>query len=481
MIALLLFVGDALARAGGGQGYGGGGSSGGGSSGGGGSYGGGGGGDGLGLLLWLIFNYPCIGVPVVIVVIILVVAQKRNASGGQRTVYRAHPEAAPVRGADASFLLPFDANFSLPLFLDLARLVFVRAHEERGRKNWDALRPFVTPEAIRALEQRGAVREVREVVIGSAGLAGAALRGETAVLDVVFHANYTEVTDTARQWYVVERWTYQRAAATPSPGPDRMRALACPSCGNPSETRADGSCTRCDVVITDGRLQWHVSSVTLAERSPLARIALEPGVGVEAGTRAPTLTAPDLAAQMRRFASRHPEFAWAAFRARTEDSFRRVQTAWSARDAGALRPLESDFLYQQHRYWLERYAREGLHNRVEKVEVTEVVPVKLTLDAWLEAFTVRIYASVRDWTEDRDGKVVGGSRDRSRQFSEYWTFIRSTGATSKAADLDHCPSCGAPLDRVSETGVCGYCEAKVTGGEFDWVLATIDQDEAYIG
>jgi hypothetical protein len=34
---------------------------------------------------------------------------------------------------------------------------------------------------------------------------------------------------------------------------------------------------------------------------------------------------------------------------------------------------------------------------------------------------------------------------------------------------------------VSETGVCGYCDAKITGGEFDWVLSTIDQDETYRG
>ncbi len=480
MIALLLLVGEALARAGGGEGFGGGSRS---SGGGGGSYGGGGGGDGLGLLLWLVFNHPVIGVPVVIVVVVVVIAQKRNAGGG-REVYRSHPaELRPARrGVDTSFLLPFDANFSLPLFLDLARLVYVRAHEERGRRNWDALRPFVTPGVITSLEKRGPVREVREVIIGSAGLSGASLEGDAALLTVQFQANYTEVAaDGTQQWLVHERWSFRRTAATSSPGPDRMRALACPNCGNPSETRADGSCTRCDTVINDGRLQWQVTAASLTDRSPLPRIALGPGSGVEAGTRLPTRTAADLGVQMRRFTARHADFQWPDFRSRAEESFRRVQAAWSARDAQALRPLETDFLYQQHRYWLERYAREGLRNHVDDVRVTEVVPVKLTLDAWLEAFTVRIYASVLDWTEDKSGKVVGGSRDGARQFSEYWTFIRSTGSTSNATDLDHCPSCGAPLDRVSETGVCGYCEAKVTGGDFDWVLATIDQDEAYSG
>jgi hypothetical protein len=30
-------------------------------------------------------------------------------------------------------------------------------------------------------------------------------------------------------------------------------------------------------------------------------------------------------------------------------------------------------------------------------------------------------------------------------------------------------------------GACNYCGAHVTNGEFDWVLATIEQDEAYTG
>jgi hypothetical protein len=29
--------------------------------------------------------------------------------------------------------------------------------------------------------------------------------------------------------------------------------------------------------------------------------------------------------------------------------------------------------------------------------------------------------------------------------------------------------------------VCGYCDAKNSTGQFDWVLAGIDQDEAYGG
>ena len=28
-----------------------------------------------------------------------------------------------------------------------------------------------------------------------------------------------------------------------------------------------------------------------------------------------------------------------------------------------------------------------------------------------------------------------------------------------------------PLDRISQAGICGYCDSKITSGRFDWVLA----------
>ncbi len=28
-------------------------------------------------------------------------------------------------------------------------------------------------------------------------------------------------------------------------------------------------------------------------------------------------------------------------------------------------------------------------------------------------------------------------------------------------------------------GICDYCGAKITSGDFDWVLSRIEQDEAY--
>ena len=119
-------------------------------------------------------------------------------------------------------------------------------------------------------------------------------------------------------------------------------------------------------------------------------------------------------------------------------------------------------------------------NRAADVRVSAVQLARIQMDAYYTAITVRIAASMLDWTENAAGDVVGGSKGQPKRFSEYWTFVRTAGSPhAPRENVDSCPSCGAPLDRVGEGGVCGYCEAKITSGDFDWVLAAIDQDDVY--
>lgn len=52
------------------------------------------------------------------------------------------------------------------------------------------------------------------------------------------------------------------------------------------------------------------------------------------------------------------------------------------------------------------------------------------------------------------------------------------GATADPDSTGRCTSRGAPLD-ISMTGVCSYCNARVSTGRFDWVLSRIEQGEVY--
>lgn len=148
----------------------------------------------------------------------------------------------------------------------------------------------------------------------------------------------------------------------------------------------------------------------------------------------------------------------------------------------AARPYETDHLFDTHRFWIERYRQSGLTNRIEALEIEKVIPCKIEQDAFYDAITVRIFASMIDYTmRDADGAVVEGSKTTPRRFSEYWTFIRRSGFDpARRPEPASCLSCAAPIE-VNVAGVCEYCGAHVTSGEFDWVPTTIDQDEDYRG
>lgn len=277
-----------------------------------------------------------------------------------------------------------------------------------------------------------------------------------------------------------ESWSFTRRKGVMSKGPEEITRLACPSCGAPVELTAEGKCTYCSRVVTGGRFHWTVTNRQVLEKRAREPHEITRGGGEERGADLPTLFQPNFAAEQKGFAARYPDFSWPEFEKRVEHVFLKLQEAWSTKRWELARPYESDCLFQMHRYWIERYKREGLTNRLEKVEVEKLVPCHIEQDAFYESITLRVFAGMLDYTTDKKGSVVVGSNKRRRRFSEYWTFIRRVGFSAESKPAGQCPSCGAPL-KINQTGVCEYCESKITTGEFDWVLSAIEQDEVYAG
>jgi hypothetical protein len=489
--ALLLDPVEAWARVGGGQSFGGGSYSGGGGS----SSSGGGDGDLIFFLIWLCLEHPVIGIPVTIVVIIVLVVKARNAKRYQRAEsgsYLPPPAARPssrphqVRrpAVDIAGLQRSDPNFSLPAFLDFAQVVYTRCHHERAKGSLEAVGAYLAQPAQVMLGQRSqGLQEVRDIIFGATRIASAGPRGQHLVVEVHFETNLTEQRGgQAQQLLVTERWTFRKQMGSLSPSPAQLVSMACPSCGNPAETRPNGSCVHCDTPIGAGQVLWQVTETSLIRQEPVKPPPLSFGSGEEAGTRLPTVLDPMLGTQLRAFQTRYPDFQLPAFRQQVRDIFLALQDAWTEGRWERARAYQTDHLYQSHRYWMERYRRFGLRNVLEQVEVLDVTLVRITADAFYESATVRIKARMIDYTVDKGGAVVGGHKSRPRTFTEYWTFIRTAGKSSaRVGDLQHCPACGAPLDKLSQTGVCGYCDAKIASGAHDWVLSSIEQDESYTG
>lgn len=484
---LFLFAPDALARVGGGSSYSGGSSSG---------HGG-----GAGLIIYLIvrllmltFEYPAIGIPLDIIVIGLIILYYKRKGKTPTSVCSADAAVGTTAPAQMSFtqefnqLRRFDPNFSEITFSDFCYALYARAQDARGRGKLDELSPYISDEARGALVQRNPpnLQAVVGVIIGSMNVAGIqGLASPIVQISIVFETNYTEVVGSngskpgEMSYYVRERWVLERKKDALSPPPAQATALHCPRCGAALMKDTNGACAFCGAKIESGEFNWYVRGINLL--SSEARGPLLTSDVPEVGTDYPSVVQPNLQSVMAYFQQNNPAFSWPEYEARVRLIFNELQLAWSTLAWERARPFETDNIFQMHQYWIEAYKRQGLRNALDNFKITSMQPVKLKEDAFYNSITMRIWAEGYDYTIDTAGKIASGSNKKLRRWSEYWTFIRNRNAKPAPARADlNCPNCGAPL-KVNVTGICEYCQGKITSGEFDWVLSKIEQDESYQG
>ncbi len=486
----LAFCAEAMARVGGGQSYGRGGSN-------------GGDGDG-GAIIWLVFElfrlllyltieYPIIGIPLDIIVVAGIIYYfARRTRGPAREFSSAAVSIAPAQqntGGAFALLRRFDPNFSEIVFTDFCYALYAKAHDSRGRgsKVLDLFSPYLSDAARAALLQRNpeGLREVKGIIVGALSIES--VRGlETPIvqISVRFEANYTEVVERAgalseMTYYVNERWDLERKRDVLSPAPAQAAALHCPRCGAALQRDTVGACAFCGVKIESGEFQWYARGIALLNRE--AKGPLLTSDVQEVGTDFPSVVQPSFANVRAEFEQHNPSFSWGDFQNRVRLIFTELQTAWTTLEWERARPHETDNIFQMHQYWIEAYKRQGMRNVLDKFAISAMQPVKISADAFYNSITVRIWAEGFDYTVDREGRVVSGSKNTMRRWSEYWTFIRNRQAKplEKRGDLN-CPNCGAPL-QVNASGICEFCGGKITSGEFDWVLSRIEQDESYSG
>ncbi len=481
LMLALFHASEAYARVGGGESY----------SGGGGSSSGGGSSDSgdaelvyyfFRFLLWLTIEYPAIGIPVDIVVLIIVIRWLRSRNTPERLTISTAPSAVgSAAPAQLEALRRFDPNFSEITFNDFCYSLYAKAHYARGAEDLDRFAPYLSEAARIALRSRNpaGLTEVRGVVVGAMSVTS--MRGiDTPHVEVtvIFESNYTEIAaNRETSFYVKEQWLLERHRDILSPAPEKAKADHCPRCGAALQTRTDGACQYCGVKIASGAFQWYVRAVNL--RTQETRGPLLTSNVPEQGTNRATIYQTGFGHALANFEAAHPEFRREEFELRVRAIAVELQEAWMARDWERVRPLESESLFQMHRYWIDAYIRQRLRNIVADFRVTRVDPVKIDSDAFYESITVRIHAEGRDHTTDETGHVVAGSDLQLRRWSEYWTLIRTRTATDGTRKVG-CPNCGAPV-AVGATGICPYCRGKLTSGQYDWVLSKIEQDESYAG
>jgi predicted lipid-binding transport protein (Tim44 family) len=496
-LALVLHAASAAARPGGGQSFGGRGG------------GGGSGGDGacscafdlVIFLLDLTISHPAIGIPLdVVVLVIVIVAFSQSgrkgtawSTSGNGTGTTAAAEGAalrlrPSRAVRRDLLATVtrhDPDFSLVLFEDFLYALYAAAQEARGKNQLAPLAAYLRPPARQVLAAHGGpasgLTEVRTVVIGALRYLDVQGFGPTTPIQVTveIEANYTEIARGAEHpFYVVERWTLERAPGARSRPPEKASIIGCPNCGAPLSELRGNQCRYCQQTVDTGQFDWMVTGIE--EKDRLERPPQLTSDSDEGGTDLPTVIDPEAGARMQALTRRDPSFQWTPFLSRVSTIFAELQPAWSTLEWTRARPFVSDPLFQMLAYWIESYRASHLRNVTENARVIGIEFSSMVSDRYYDAITVRVRALGLDYTIRDDGQLVSGSRTRERIYTEYWTLIRGASARTRTVGDKACPNCGAPLS-INMAGSCTHCQAKVTSGNFDWVLSRIEQDEAYTG
>jgi predicted lipid-binding transport protein (Tim44 family) len=208
--------------------------------------------------------------------------------------------------------------------------------------------------------------------------------------------------------------------------------------------------------------------------------ALYSGTVEERGGDRPTIVDPGCDARLAELRTRDPAFDASAFVARVRLVFDGLQRSWSSHSLEHVRAFVGDNLFEGLAAQIDQQTAASVRNVTENARVLRVDLANVLSDAYFDAITTRVFATGLDYTLDARGSVVAGSRTRERPYTEYWTFLRARGRSAPTRTDPVCPNCGAPL-RVNAAGHCEYCRAKITTGEFDWVLSRIEQDDAYSG
>ncbi len=500
-VALVLSGGLALARPGGGQGFSGGSRSGGSSSGsrssgssGSRSSGSSGGGSSSG------GSFSPLGLLVILLILgIVAIAQALSRRGqsnwssglpeGGRYPLPHRPPTPPRPALSARNRLrglePHDPQFSVIVFEDFLSALYTEIVLAAARGEIGKFEAYLAPQAAQAIAARS-LRGVTHAFIGSVQIQSVTGLEDTTVREVTVEVGFE--TNLARRdpqsgheanVYVVERWTLARAKSAKSRAPDKARVFACPNCSAPLEAMLAGRCKYCSQNVATGAFDWVVRGVAVSTTE--TRPPMLTGNVAEEGTDAPTVVDPRAVARLDALRARDPAFDWNGFTARVNHIFQTFQRSWSERNLAGMRPFLSEALFLAQTYWVSEYLRQRLRNVTENARVLHLELARVTSDPFFDAVTIRVYASSLDYTLSDDTQaIVSGSRSQERRYSEYWTFIRSAQAKGAARTDPSCPRCGAPLS-INMAGACTHCEAKVTSGQFDWVLSRIEQDEAYTG
>ena len=123
-----------------------------------------------------------------------------------------------------------------------------------------------------------------------------------------------------------------------------------------------------------------------------------------------------------------PRFDPTGFVKSAQDTFFKVQAAWSRQDKATLTSLCAPELARSWEQELAGLSARGQRNYMENIALRTTEITEVWTEQGQDYITVRLEANLLDYTVDeKSGMVVAGNRSEPVQFEEYWTFTRAVG------------------------------------------------------
>ena len=469
-LLLVALAAEAFARGGGGGNFGGGG--------GGGFGGGGGGGDGGGLvfLIWLCFEYPLVGIPLLIIVLIAMALGAKEGDKRRRGRVIRKGKAARKRldSWEAERLVKAtDPEFDKAAFFGRVVVAFRKVQSAWCAHDLAPVRPFVSDGiherfALQIQEQKdlGYRDHMEGLDVQAIEFAEVVEEGRLQIVTVRVRAVAADyrvdlqtgkhVSGSRAPETFAEYWSFvRRRGAKSKVGASGLIEGYCGNCGAPVALSQWSKCEHCDAFLRSGEHDWVLAEITQEsewEPSP-----------------------PDAIRGVPEMRQRDPGFSVQHLEDRASVMFWRTAMSERVGDIAPMRKMATDALCERWRvHILEGVQTDGRRHYFGErgVGSAEVLGV-FRADAGRDAAVVQIR-----WSGTLFSVDAAGNRRRERTSSVITTLFhveRNAGVQSDqgtAVSSAHCASCGA-ADAGGETDACEYCGEVLNDGTRDWALVDI--------
>lgn len=436
------------------------------------------------VLAWVVFNVPCVGIPLVLLVVGYFLYQRTQ---GESTTRKAIDQAEAERHTTASSthvanwvaaLKVKDPQFDLLPMLDRVRRLFLEIQEAWFRRNLEPVRRFLSDGTFQRLA-------TQLEILGSQGVRDAIADPRVIDLQLIgleqtpsFDTVHIRVTATMRDTDVaasssddearaqaqrgaperfIEVWSFVRRPGVSSRQGDDGFQGACPNCGAPFSGGAANQCDHCKAIVNSGAYDWIVAEITQGSEHRSPHEAPD-------GLARARQTDPDLSTEVLEDRASLVFWKWIDAQVR-EAPTRLAKLATPAFTQALERELESLRADGRQRV-LAECAVGAAHTRA------------IDLENDLELASVELRWSARLGVISRGSKPTGLPTQPRRSVLVLQRKVGAKTSPANGLSTSRCPSCAAPLSDNGQP-TCEYCGVALSSGEGDWVLREVLGWEAW--